>query len=54
VTDDILDNFMQLGVKTHWIVAMDSGDQIGALAEVGGVFLTPLDPFVVLIAQLHA
>jgi hypothetical protein len=53
MTDNVLDDLVQLGVEPHRIIAVNSGDQIRALPEVDRVLLAPLDPFVVTVAKPH-
>jgi hypothetical protein len=53
VLDHIIHCFAQLGVEAHGIIAVDAGDEIGAAANVGLVLIAPLDPFVILVIDLH-
>jgi hypothetical protein len=53
VANDIINDFAQFTVKLNWIIPMNAGNQIRALANVGLVFFTPLDPFMILITLFH-
>ena len=51
--DNLLDDPGQIGVHPHRIIAMDAGDEVGALPDVDTVLFTPLDPLVIGISRLH-
>ena len=49
----VLNDCAQLSVNFLRIVPVNSGNKIGALTKVRLVFLAPLDPLVVTIADFH-
>jgi hypothetical protein len=51
--DNFLDDPSQIRVHTDWIIAVDAGDQVGALPDVDTVFVTPFNPLVIGISRLH-
>src|SRR5205085_10746689 len=53
MTNNILNHIAQFSIQPYRIIAMNSGNQIGALADVRLIFFTPLNPFMILIALFH-
>jgi len=48
VIDDLLKQFPKFLVNLHWIVTANSGDQIGASANVDLIVVVPLHPSMIL------
>src|ERR1035441_4404598 len=53
MTDHVFHDLTQLGVKPDRVVTVNPRDNVRALAHVSLVLVTPLNPFVVLIACSH-
>ncbi len=53
VVDYFLNDFPKLLVDFDRVVAVNSSDQIGALANVNLVFVVPLDPSILFVDWFH-
>ena len=51
--DDLLDDFAKFLVDLDRIVAVDAGDEIGALADVDLVFVAPFHPARICVGQFN-
>jgi hypothetical protein len=53
VANHFIDDFTQFAIQSHGIIAMNAGHKIGAFPNIGLVLVTPLNPFMVLVARSH-
>jgi len=53
VVDDLLNDFAEFLVDLNWIVAVDSGDEVGTFADVDLILVAPLHPAMIGVDWLH-
>jgi len=53
ITNYVLNYIAQFAVDRHWIIAVDSRNQIRTLPNISLVFVAPFNPFMILIARLR-
>ncbi len=53
MADHVLNAIALFTVEPYRVNAVDAGDQIGTLAEVGVALIAPLDPFVITVAGFY-
>jgi len=50
---NLLNHLTKFGIQANGIIPMDPSDEIRTFPQINLILLTPLDPLMVLVADLH-